>query len=63
LNNPDSSELLFDISKEGVIMADEGFKRIPCAILSADFRGYSRLIGWDKNATIRTLTTYQWPFS
>ena len=29
------------------------------AILSADVKGYSRLMGEDEEATIRTLTTYR----
>ncbi len=29
------------------------------AILSADVEGYSRLMGRDEEATIRTLTSYQ----
>jgi adenylate cyclase len=40
-------------------MADEGFKRKLTAILSADVEGYSRLMGEDEDATIRTLTTYR----
>ena len=36
-------------------MADEGFKRKLTAILSADVVGYSRLMGDDEEATIRTL--------
>ncbi|MFH1580889.1 MAG: hypothetical protein ABIC39_02270 [Pseudomonadota bacterium] len=44
-------------------MAEEGFERKLCAILSADIQGYSRLRNYDEDATIRTLTTYQWPFS
>jgi len=40
-------------------MADEGFKRKLAAILSADVVGYSRLMGDDEEATIRTLTTYR----
>ena len=39
-------------------MAQEGFKRKLAAILSADVEGYSRLIGEDEEATVRTLTTY-----
>ena len=42
-------------SSEGAIMADEGFKRKLTAILSADVEGYSRLMGQDEEATIRTL--------
>jgi adenylate cyclase len=40
-------------------MADESFKRKLTAILSADVEGYSRLMGEDEDATIRTLTTYR----
>ncbi len=40
-------------------MAEENFKRKLCAILSADVQGYSRLMGEDEDATIRTLTTYR----
>jgi hypothetical protein len=39
-------------------MAEEGFKRRLTAILSADVAGYSRLMGDDEEATVRTLTTY-----
>jgi len=40
-------------------MAEESFKRKLTAILSADVQGYSRLMGEDEDATIRTLTTYR----
>jgi len=40
-------------------MADEGFKRKLTAILSADAVGYSRLMGEDEEATVRTLTSYR----
>jgi adenylate cyclase len=40
-------------------MSDEGFKRKLTAILSADVAGYSRLMGDDEEATVRTLTTYR----
>ncbi len=40
-------------------MVQEGFKRKLTAILSADVEGYSRLMGEDEEATIRTLTTYR----
>ena len=40
-------------------MSQEGFKRKLTAILSADVEGYSRLMGEDEEATIRTLTTYR----
>ncbi len=37
-------------------MAEEGFKRKLTAILNVDVKGYSRLMGEDEDATIRTLT-------
>ncbi|MBW2205131.1 MAG: hypothetical protein JRF52_13965 [Deltaproteobacteria bacterium] len=40
-------------------MTQEGFKRKLTAILSADVQGYSRLMGEDEDATIRTLTSYR----
>ena len=40
-------------------MATEGFKRKLAAILSADVAGYSRLMGEDEAATVRTLETYK----
>jgi formylglycine-generating enzyme required for sulfatase activity/class 3 adenylate cyclase len=40
-------------------MADEGFKRKLSAILSADVAGYSRLMGDNEEATIRTLNVYR----
>ncbi len=40
-------------------MADEGFKRKLTAILSADVEGYSRLMGDDEEATVRSLTAYR----
>jgi class 3 adenylate cyclase len=40
-------------------MTQVGFKRKLCAILSADVQGYSRLMGEDEDATIRTLTSYR----
>ena len=40
-------------------MAEEGFKRKLTAILSADVEGYSRLMGDDEEATVRTLTAYR----
>ena len=40
-------------------MSEESFKRKLTAILSADVEGYSRLMGEDEDATIRTLTTYR----
>jgi len=40
-------------------MSTEGYKRKLTAILSADVEGYSRLMGEDEDATIRTLTTYR----
>jgi TolB-like protein/class 3 adenylate cyclase len=40
-------------------MTTEEFNRKLTAILSADVEGYSRLMGEDEDATIRTLTTYR----
>jgi adenylate cyclase len=40
-------------------MAEEGFKRKLTAILSADVEGYSRLMGDDEEATVRTLKSYR----
>jgi len=40
-------------------MADEGFKRRLTAILSADAVDYSRLMGEDEEATVRTLKAYR----
>ena len=40
-------------------MAQEGFKRKLTAILSADVKGYSRLMGEDEESTVRTLTAYR----
>jgi TolB-like protein/class 3 adenylate cyclase len=40
-------------------MNTEDFKRKLTAILSADVEGYSRLMGEDEDATIRTLTSYR----
>jgi TolB-like protein/class 3 adenylate cyclase len=40
-------------------MAVQDFKRKLAAILHADVKGYSRLIGEDENATISTLTAYR----
>ena len=40
-------------------MAEEGFKRKLAAILSADVKGYSRMMRDDEDSTIRTLTNYR----
>lgn len=40
-------------------MAQDQFKRKLTAILSADVVGYSRLMGDNEDATIRTLTNYR----
>ena len=40
-------------------MAQEGFKRKLTAILSADVKGYSRLMGEDEESTVRTITAYR----
>ena len=42
-----------------VEMTQEGFKRKLTSILSADAVGYSRLMGDDEAATVRTLTSYR----
>ncbi len=41
---------------------DEGERRL-AAILSADVAGYSKLMGDDERATVRTLTDYRKVFS
>jgi len=40
-------------------MAPESFKRKLTAILSADVKGYSRLMGEDEAETVKTLTAYR----
>lgn len=40
-------------------MADAGFKRKLTTIFSADAAGYSRLMGQDIAATVRTITVYR----
>jgi adenylate cyclase len=40
-------------------MIKGGFKRKLTAILSADVKGYSRLMGEDEETTVRTITTYR----
>ena len=40
-------------------MATESFKRKLTAILSADVKGYSRLMGEDEAETVKTLTSYR----
>jgi adenylate cyclase len=40
-------------------MTAEKFKRKLTAILSADVKGYSRLMGEDEEWTLRTLNTYK----
>ena len=40
-------------------MAAEDFKRKRTAILSADVKGYSRLMGEDEEATVRTITAHR----
>jgi len=40
-------------------MADESFKRKLSAIFSADVAGYSRLMGEDEEATVKTLEAYK----
>ena len=43
----------------GSPMSTDGFKRKLSAILSADVAGYSRLMGEDESATVRTLTGHR----
>jgi adenylate cyclase len=43
----------------GDLMATEGYKRKLTTMLSADVAGYSRLMGEDEAATVKTLTTYR----
>lgn len=40
-------------------MTQEGFKRKLTSIFSTDAVGYSRLMGEDEAATVRTLTSYR----
>ncbi len=40
-------------------MATQDFKRKLTAIFSADVKGYSRLMGEDEEATVRTITAYR----
>ena len=40
-------------------MTTQDFKRKLTAILSADVVGYSRLMGEDEEATVRTITAYR----
>ena len=40
-------------------MVPEDFKRKLTAILSADVKGYSRLMGEDEEATVRTITAHR----
>jgi adenylate cyclase len=40
-------------------MTSEGFTRKLTAVLSADVKGYSRLMGEDEAATVRTITDYR----
>ena len=40
-------------------MSDQGFKRKLSAILSADVKGYSRLMGDNEEATVRTIKAYR----
>jgi class 3 adenylate cyclase len=44
-------------------MADQGFKRKLSAILSADVKGYSRLMGDNEEATVRTIKSYRAVFN
>ena len=40
-------------------MAQDNFKRKPTTILSVDVAGYSRLMGGNKAATVKTLEVYK----
>ena len=40
-------------------MTPEGYRRRLTAILSADVKNYSRLMGEDEEATVRTLTAFR----
>ena len=55
MHNPHIEYLSLKPYYRGAAMADEGFKRKLTAILSADVEGYSRLMGDDEEATVRTL--------
>ena len=44
-------------------MADKGFKHKLTAILNADVKGFSRLMGEDEAAAVRNLTTYRQVFT
>ena len=43
----------------GYAMTEKGFKRKLTAIFSADVEGYSRLMGDDEEATVRTISSYR----
>ena len=43
-------------------MSEDAYKRKLCAILSADVKGYSQLMGTDEDATVRTITAYRQVF-
>jgi TolB-like protein/class 3 adenylate cyclase len=45
--------------KGGIGITAQDFKRKLTAILSADVKGYSRLMGEDEEATVRTITAYR----
>jgi adenylate cyclase len=45
--------------KGDISMATDDFKRKLTAILSADVKGYSRLMGEDEEATVRTITAHR----
>jgi class 3 adenylate cyclase len=44
-------------------MATQDFRRKLTAILSADVKGYSRLMGEDEEATVRTITAHRKVFT
>jgi adenylate cyclase len=55
----DISSVLKPLKEGGNSMTQEGFKRKLAAILSADVVAYSRLMGEDEEATVRTLNEYR----
>lgn len=51
--------MIFLAGEEGDKMAEEAFKRKLAAIMSADVKGYSRLMGDNETETVKTLTAYR----
>ena len=44
-------------------MTQDAYQRKLCAILSADVKGYSQMMGTDEEATVRTITDYRQVFA